>query len=196
MSLARRVFDERRRVVLPLIIFLALNLIVLGAVVWPLKQSVDGAAEARTQAELALASARKAHKIAVDQRASKARADQELKKFYSEVLPKDFGTARNLTNFWLGRIAEQSKLTYRAGQYDAEEVRGSNLMRYKGDVVLVGDYADIRKFLYQVETAQEFVVIEKVALSQPGAAQAGAQIELSLSVATYYVPAAGTVVAK
>jgi hypothetical protein len=48
MSLARRVFDERRRVVLPLLIFLALNLVVLGAVVWPLKQSLEGAAEARS----------------------------------------------------------------------------------------------------------------------------------------------------
>jgi Tfp pilus assembly protein PilO len=191
MSLTRRVFSERRTVVVPLVIFLALNVIVLAAVVYPLEQNLAGADEARTKAELALASAKKDNKDAVDARASKARADVELKKFYGEVLPKDFAAARNLTNFWLGRIAEQCKLNYRAGQYEAEEVRNSQLMKFKGDVTLVGDYADIRKFLYQVETAQEFVVIERVAMNQPNAAvQPGTQLELTVSVATYYLPSA------
>ena len=187
MSLTRRVFKERRNVVLPILILLALNVIVLAAVVYPLKQSVDGAAEARSKAELALASAQKDHKTAVDQKGSKGRADTELKKFYTEVLPKDFAAARNLTNFWLGRIADQSKLTFRAGQYESDEKdRDSHLMKFKGDITLVGDYADIRRFLYEVETAQEFIVIESVVLSSPGAMQPGAQIELTLSVATYY----------
>ena len=188
MSIARRIFTERRRVVLPLLIFLVLNVIVLAAVVYPLEQSLEGADAARTKAELALAKARKDHKDITDQRTSKTRADAELKKFYSEVLPKDFASARNLVNFWLGRIAEQSRLTYRAGQYDAEEVRGSHLMKFTGEVTLVGDYADIRRFLYEVETAQEFLVIERVALSQPGAVQGNAQLELALSVVTYYAP--------
>ena len=188
MSLTRRVFRERRNVVLPLLIFLVLNVVVLAAVVYPLQQNLEGADAARTKAELDLASAKKDYNDAKNARTSKGRADTELKKFYGEILPKDYAGARNLTNFWLSRIAEQSRLNYRAGQYEAEEVRNSQLMKFKGDVTLVGDYADIRKFLYQVETAQEFVVIERVALSQPNAAQAGAQLELTLSVATYYLP--------
>jgi Tfp pilus assembly protein PilO len=190
MSLTSRVFRERRKVVLPILILLVLNVVVYAAVVYPLEQNLEGADTARSKAELALADAKKQHKDAVDARTSKARADVELKKFYGDVLPKDFSAARNLANYWLGRIAEQSRLTYRAGQYEAEEVRDSRLMKFKGDVTLVGDYADIRKFLYQVETAQEFVVIERVALSQPNAAQGSAQLELALSVATYYLPAA------
>ena len=188
MSLARRIFAERRRVVVPLLIFLVVNVIVLAAVVFPLEQSLEGADAARTKAELQLAQARKDHKNVTDQRTSKSRADVELKKFYSEVLPKDFAGARNLANFWLGRIADQSKLTYRAGQFDSEEIRGSDLMRFKGEVTLVGEYPDIRRFLYEVETAQEFLVIERVALSQPGLAQGGAQLELALTVVTYYAP--------
>jgi len=186
MSLTRRVFQERRRVVLPLLIFLVLNLAVLGGVVYPLKQKIEGAEGARSKASLALEKARADHRTAVGQRTSKARADVELKKFYSEILPKDFSAARNLTNFWLGRIAEQSKLTYRAGQYESEEIRDSNLMRFKGEVTLVGEYADIRRFLYQVETAQEFVIVERVQLTQPNAVQGNAQLELALSVTTYY----------
>lgn len=188
MSLTGRVFRERRKVILPLLVFLVLNVVVLAAVVYPLEQNIEGADAARTKAELARASAQKDFNDAKRARESKALADVQLKKFYGEILPKDFSAARNLTNFWLSRIAEQSRLNYRAGQYEAEEVRNSQLMKFKGDVTLVGDYADIRKFLYQVETAQEFVVIERVALSQPNAAQAGAQLELTLSVATYYMP--------
>jgi len=83
MSLARRIFAERRRVVLPLLIFLVVNVIVLAAVVFPLEQSLEGADAARTKAELQLAQARKDHKNVTDQRTSKSRADVELKKFYS-----------------------------------------------------------------------------------------------------------------
>jgi hypothetical protein len=195
MSLTRRVFVERRRVVLPLVVFLAANAAVLGLVVLPLQRSVAGAEEARVQAAMNLEAARKLQKATGDQKSGKARADVELKKFYTEVLPKDFASARNLTNFWLGRIAEESRLTYRAGQYESEEVRDSGLMRFKGEVTLVGEYGDIRRFLYEVETAQQFVIIEKVALSQPGVAQAGAQLELALSVVTYY-PAASHLAAE
>ena len=191
MSLARRIFNERRKVALPLLVFLILNIVVLGAVVYPLERSLEGADEARSKAELDLAKAKKDYKDVTDQRTSKSRADIELKKFYTEVLPKDFAAARNVTNFWLGRIAEQSRLTYRAGQYDAEEVRGSYLMKFKGEVTLLGDYADIRRFLYEVETAQEFVVIERVALSSPGQMQGSSQLELALSVVTYYAPPQG-----
>jgi hypothetical protein len=192
MSLATRVFTERRRVVLPLLVFLALNVAVLALIVFPLQRSVASAESASAQAALSLQSARKLQKTVADEKAAKARADVELKKFYTEILPKDFAGARNLTNFWLGRIAEESRLTYRAGQYDSEEVRGSGLMKLTGEVTLVGDYADIRRFLYQVETAREFVIIERVALSQPGAVQGGAQLDLALSVVTYFRPGAGT----
>jgi hypothetical protein len=192
MTLARRVFMERRRVVLPLLAFLIANALVLAFVVWPLERSVAGAEAARAAAKLSLDSARKLQKSAADQKAGRERADVELKKFYTQVLPKDFAAARNLTNFWLGRLAEQSRLSYRAGHYESEEVRGSQLTKFKGEITLVGDYADIRRFLYEVETAQEFVIIEKVALSQPGAVQGGAQLELALSVATYFRDVAQT----
>lgn len=188
MSLARRILVERRRVVLPLAVFLIANVAVLALVVFPLQQSVASAEAARVQATQSLEAARKQQKSAADQKTAKARADIELRKFYTEILPKDFASARNLTNFWLGHVAEQSRLTYRAGQYEGKEIPESNLWVFKGDVTLVGDYADIRKFLYEVETSQQFVVIERVALSQPGAAQGGAQLELALSVVTYFLP--------
>ena len=59
--------------------------------------------------------------------------------------------------------------------------------RQPAEVTLVGEYSDIRRFLYEVETAEEFLIIEKVALSQPNAAQGGGQLEVALSVATYFL---------
>jgi Tfp pilus assembly protein PilO len=53
----------------------------------------------------------------------------------------------------------------------------------------VGRYANIRRFLYAVETASEFVVVEKVGLAQSTATEQGSNgaLEVSLVVATYFV---------
>ncbi len=186
MSLTQRIFADRRRVILPLGVFLLANVVALGVVFW-LQQSLDAAEEARMQAVVDLGAARNQTKLAQEQRTGKERADVELKKFYAEILPKDFASARNVTNFWLGRIASESRLTFHQGMYDSEPIRDSRLVKLTGEVTLGGDYADIRKFLYELETAQEFVIIEKVALSQPNATQGNAQLEVALSVATYYL---------
>ncbi len=120
-------------------------------------------------------------------RASKDRADIELRKFYGEILPKDYQTAIGVANFSLGRLAEQARVTFKAGQWDRETVKDSKLSRVTGQVTLIGEYSNIRKFLYEVETAQEFVIIESVALSSASTTQSDSLLELGISVATYYV---------
>jgi hypothetical protein len=59
----------------------------------------------------------------------------------------------------------------RSGHWEPEPIKDSRLIRVSGTVTLVGDYANIRRFLYEVETAQEFVVIERVALSEANSTQ-------------------------
>jgi len=58
-------------------------------------------------------------------------------------------------------------------------------------VTLVGDYQNIRRFLYAVETAREFLVVERVALSQATDLKAGntGALEVTLDIATYYLGA-------
>jgi len=187
MSLTRRVFTERRVVVLPLILFLVANVAALVFVVWPLQRTVSGAKEEQYQAAKALESARQSESQAKADHASKERADLELLKFYTEVLPKDYRSAIGVASFTLGRLAEQSHVTFKAGQWDREDVRESRLSRVTGNVTLVGEYANIRKFLYEVETAQEFVIIESVKLSQATSSQNDSQLELGLQVATYFI---------
>jgi hypothetical protein len=186
MSLTKRIFMERRRVILPLLAFLVANVVGLGAVVW-LQRGEANAEIDRLQTDSELADARKQAMLAKDQKTRKERADLELRKFYAEILPKDFATAQNMTNFWLDRIAASARLRYRGGTFDPAPVRDSRLIKFTGEVTLVGEYADIRRFLYEVETAEEFLIIEKVALSQPNATQGGGQLEVALTVATYFL---------
>ena len=186
MSLWKRVFTERRSVVLPLVIFLVADLAALGGVFY-LQRDVDVVKEESETAVLSLGTARVQAKDAKATHQSKDLAETQLKKFYGETLPRDFESAVNITVFWVNKTAKAARVSSRTGTFDAEEVRDSRLSRVTGQITLVGEYADIRRFLYEVESAQEFVIIEKVELSQPNAAQANALLEVQLSVATYYL---------
>ena len=186
MSLTGRVFRERRAVMLPLAIFLAANVIVLLAVVWPLKRTVDGAADANYAAATALASARQEEAKAKAQREGKERADAELREFYGVILPRDLRGATETTNFSLHQLARENNLTFRAGTWDHEESRDSDLTKVTGQFTLIGDYKNIRSFLHGVETATEFVIIESVGLAAANSGQANSQLELALTVATFY----------
>lgn len=186
MSLGARIFRERRRVIVPLLVFLLANAAGLGYVIW-LQQSMDAARASRDTALANLTLARKNKKDAEGQKGSKELAEVELRKFYDEVLPKNLPAALNVLNFWLNKVAATSHVNYRAGSYNHVPVRDSRLSKVTGDITLSGDYANVRRFLYELETSQEFIVIEKVQLSQPNAAQANAQLEVTLGVATYFL---------
>ncbi len=68
-------------------------------------------------------------------------------------------------------------------------MKDSQLERMSDKVTLVGDYQNIRKFLYTVETAPQFVVIERVGLSQATDLRStnSGRLEVTLDVATYYL---------
>jgi type II secretion system (T2SS) protein M len=195
MSLAGRILHERRRVIVPLIVFLLANVAGLGYVLW-LQQSMDAARASRDQAVANLTLARKNKKDAEGQKGSRDLADVELKKFYGEVLPKNLPAALNVLNFWLSKVAATAHVNYHAGSYDHDQIRDSRLTKVKGEITLSGDYSNVRRFLYELETSQEFIVIEKVQLQQPNASQPNAQLEVALTVATYYLTEAQPGAAK
>ena len=187
MNLVRRIFSERRAILIPLVIFLAGNIAVLALVVWPLQRAVNGAQDAQYQAAKDVEAARRAEADAKAGRASKERADTELRTFYNDILPKDFNGAVGVANFWLGRTADDARVAFKTGQWDREITKDSRLSRVTGQVTLIGEYANIRKFLYEVETAQEFVIIESVELSEASTTQNNNLLELGLSVSTYFL---------
>ena len=64
-------------------------------------------------------------------------------------------------------------------------VRDSSLSRFAQTAVLTGEYGNIRRFIHQLETRPEFVVIENVDLSQ-GETDGSGGITVTLQIATYY----------
>ncbi len=187
MSLWRRVLSERRGIVIPLLTLLAINVLISGAAVMPLSSSVEADEVRAGDMKFALADAQRTARIAGDTRTSQVQAGEELQKFYAEVLPKSLGDARSILFLELVRIAGETGLDYESNVFEPEEVDDSPLMRYRTDVALTGEYAGIRRFLYLLETAQQFFVVESVKLGQSGREQGrGGSIEVVLEVATYY----------
>jgi Tfp pilus assembly protein PilO len=190
VSLWRRIYAERRRVLVPLGLLLAANLAVVVFGVLPLARSVSGLEDEAENSRVALLTARARDKQAKDAGASKTRADVELKKFYGEILPANASAARRLIST-LERSANENGLTFQRTQLEDAAIKDSKLERMSGKVTLVGDYANIRKFLYAIETAPEFVIVDRVALEQATDAKSasGGRLVVTLDVATYYLAA-------
>jgi len=193
MTLWRRIFTERRGVILPVLLLLAANLGVLLLVVVPLQTSVAGLETARDSSILTLSQARNIERSAKAAMTSRQRADVELEKFYADVLPRDLVTATKATNLWIQHAARDAGVTYTAAAFDYVPLRDSKLTRAFARITLSGRYPNIKKFLYALETAEEFIVVEKVELTEPGGATTSQQgvLEVSMTVATYYLSPPG-----
>jgi Tfp pilus assembly protein PilO len=184
MTLVRRILQEKRHLVLPLAVALAANVAIFAVAVLPLARKVDAATARAGEAAGALAQAEAAHKAALAVVAGKARADEELKKFYREVLPADWATARRITYLRLVQLANKFGLSPTQGAAEPRSDDDSALTRLQMTMKIAGEYRGIRQFLYALETAPDFVVIENVSLAQ--GQESNAPLVLTLEVATYY----------
>jgi Tfp pilus assembly protein PilO len=190
---SRRIFDERKTVLLPLVVVVLANVAVLVLGVLPLRTSVAVAESAATQATVELGEARRQQRDAEKARASKEGADNDLRRFYTEVLPGDLPTAQKTMNLWVTEAARGAGLEFQGSQFDWGEIRDSALSRAYSRITLQGTYSNIRQFLHAVETAEEFVVVESVELVQQadqGASAGG--LEVSLIVSTYFLTRAAS----
>jgi len=185
MSLTRRILTEKRSILIPLAVALVVNIGVYALVVYPLGvksvTSADravAAASARQAAERDMASAG-----ALVQ--GKARADEELATFYQKVLPADSDEARRITYARLPALARKAnmKFTERRAGPDMQAQKDSQLGRLRTRIVLEGDYANVRQFLYELETTPEFIIVDDVTLAQ---SEASRPLLLTVEVSTYY----------
>lgn len=179
-------------IILPLAILIIANVTVLALLVLPGERRVTSMTERVEQSRHEAALAQLTLTKVKDQKTSKALAEQQLKKFYEEILPADSRQAQNMTNFALERLARESGVIEKNGQTNYEPVKESRLEHWTSRVVLDGSYQNIRRFLYALEMAQPFVVIEKVELSpsnESGMATGtqGNTIEVTLEISTYYL---------
>jgi len=184
LPLLRRAVAEHRRLVIALAVTFAVNVLVYALVVYPLAQRVANVEQRDQAAEQALALARTEHAQASGTLTGKARASAELATFYKDVLPQDLAGARRLTYLRLARLARESNLQYERASYDPTIETDSTLTRLQIQMVLSGSYADMRDFIYQLETAPEFVVIDNVQLAE-GSDENGSLV-VTLDLSTYY----------
>lgn len=181
----RRILTEKRGLIWPLALVLAANAAVFAMVVYPLAQKVALGQQDADAATLALTNARRDYANARATVTGKAQADDELKKFYSNVLPPDLSGARRITYLPIDQLAQESNLRLERQNFDVAAIRDSSLSRLTQTAVLTGEYRDIRRFIYQLETRPEFVVIENVDLSQTEN-EASRGITVTLQIATYF----------
>ena len=166
MTLVARIIGEKRALVVPLALALAANVAFAVVAVYPLRARVATAERRATTAAQNLRAARERLEAAQEAQAGKAQADEQLRRFYDEVLPRNLAGARAITYARLARMAEQVNLRYERRSTTPERERGNPLARLHTTLVLAGSTATSGRFIYQLETSPEFVVIEEVLLEQ------------------------------
>jgi Tfp pilus assembly protein PilO len=179
-----RIRAEKRRLIYPLIGAVLLNAALFIAVVYPLSLKVaNGEADAQAAAKARMV-AQTEYDAARATVAGKKSADEELKKFYSVVLPPDQSAARRIVYAKVDTVASAANLQQGQKGIDPTQERDSVLGKLTATVVLTGEYRNIRKFIHDLETAPEFLIIENVALSQGNERDRGLTVIVKL--ATYF----------
>lgn len=185
-SLLRRVLAEHRRVVTPLAALFVINVLVYAVGVYPLARRVANIEQRERAADQALAQARREHDAASGALTGKEQATVELATFYKDVLPADYAGARRLTYLRLAQLAREAGLRLQNYSSEIDDRReNSTLERVRIQINLQGGYDDIRAFLYQLDTAPEFVVIDDVRLRE-GGGDASRVLDLTMQLSTYY----------
>lgn len=189
MSLWRRIFAERRSVLVPLLALLIIDAVLVGGVVLPLRGTVENAENEAAAARTTLAQANQTMKMMQNARTSRDRAEKDLASFYSSVLPSNQPEASRILIVEIARLARENNLKLGARAWEPEKVKDTDLHRLTGKVELTGDYAAILRFIYDVETSESFLAINSISLSQANR-QAGPQsaglLQLSVEMGTYY----------
>ena len=183
MTLLTRILHEKRTPITVVAIILAIDVVLVFAVYsWSTRASLAEtraaqAMEQRVQAQVT-------HAAVSATSANKTNADSELQGFYTEMLPSGLAGARIISSPFLVKLAEDTNLVLERRTSVPEKVRESLLARLRTTMVLAGEYEDIRQFIYELETAPGFILIEEVVLSQGDESEEA--VVLTLGVSTYY----------
>ena len=184
MTLWRRILLEKRRVVVLLAAGALINAGLFALVVLPLSKRVANGEAIAANAAAALVAARADHAAARATVAGKTTADAELQKFYRDVLPPDVSGARRITFLKIEQLAKQANVKLERRRSAPVVERGNTLAKLLTDLSLTGEYSAVRRFIYALETAPEFLVLENVQVTQADRSSRG--LSVSAQIATYY----------
>ncbi len=187
MSVWQRALVDKRRILVPLAIAIIANVVLYAVVVFPLEHQVLSTEQEERVARDELVKARQDDNNAKATVTGKQQADVALQKFYKEVLPVDQSAAVRLTFTRLSELAKTANVRLDHGTNGVAPEKGSTLEKLTTHYTLTGDYRDVRKFVYSLETASEFLVLENITLTS-SARGAGEQERLDESGDRYVFP--------
>jgi hypothetical protein len=183
-DLLQRILSERRGVVVPLALVALVNLGFYALAVYPLSLKVSASERRAAAARAQLAVADRDDKDVRSTLRLTEQASRDLGRFYGDILPADLSVARRQTYEHLATLAREHNLAIARRSYRVDDGYKGRLERLNIGMELTGDYADMRDFIYDLETSPEFVAIEGIALAED--AQQHESLTLSLSLSTYY----------
>jgi len=182
--LFRRIVAENRTLVAILALALAANFLAYLLVVRPLEAKSTGAADRAVTAANGLRAAEREMAQAEALVKGKATADEELDAFYKKVLPSDMTAARRMTYASLPGLARKAGVQYEARTTSIENVdREGRLEKMSIRMILQGEYDNLRQFIYALEIAPEFVIIDDVTLVEGNGDE---PLRLTIDLSTYY----------
>jgi hypothetical protein len=184
MTGMRRIVSEHRRAIWFLTAALIVNAGLYVLVVRPLALRAETGEQQAGDAIRELNAARRAFNAAKGTVTGKKQADEELQKFYRDVLPPDQSAARRILYPHLDQLARSANLTTLRYRFDPEPDQKAGLGKLTMTLILAGDYTNIRRFIHELETAPEFLVLESVTVTQD--AEAERRLNVTAHVATYY----------
>jgi len=185
MPLWKRILIEKRALILPLALGLIGNIAAYALWVYPLGVKSAGAADRAAAATQSLQAAERELAAAQDLVAGKSRADQELSTFFDKVLPPDLRSARNLTYATLPALAKKSNVRMVDRRFEeAKREKNARLGVLNVHTAWQGDYESFRQFIYALESASPFVIIDDVTLTQSDSAKS--LLMLTMELSTYF----------
>jgi hypothetical protein len=180
----KRIVAEKRSLILPIAIGVLVNIALYVLVVYPLGVKSAGAADRATNAAKLRQAAEQDYASARALVAGKSRAEQELTTFYGKVLPADQMAAVRLTYTPLPNLAKKANVRIVGRRWQPDPAgKDARLGRLHIVASLQGEYEALRQFIYELETAPEFVIIDDVTLMQ---GEVGKPLTLTLELSTYY----------
>jgi hypothetical protein len=184
VKLWKRILVEKRALIIPLALGLVANIGAYVLVVHPLGVRTVGAADRAAVAAQTLKGAERDIAAARALVAGKSRADEELATFYDKVLPIDQSAARRLTYSSLPTLARKANVKFLDRHTDVEpQLKDARLGLLTVHTQFQCDYESFRRFIFELESAPEFVIIDDVTIMQNDPAK---PLTLVLQLSTYY----------
>ena len=89
-----------------------------------------------------------------------------------------------MTYAHLPAMAGKTNVRYEAGSWTIDkELKNPRVGRLQTKMALQGEWENMRRFIYELETAPEFIIIDSISLAQT---EVGKPQALNLELSTYY----------